>query len=212
MNKRFVFMVSVIIVMHFASFSQVELTPVGGHFFGGNKSFEEGNLKINDNKCYGLILGFPAESSSILELSYTGMNSTAEWRPRQYYSNDYPSRDFGLTINYFTLSGVRQIEFSEKVIGFGAFRAGASWFKSDQSDIEDAWRFAVSLGTGLKFFFNEKIGLRLQGNFHMPLHYSGSGLFFGVGNGGTYSGVFVGLDPSIVEGDISGGLIFVLGK
>ncbi|MCF8367163.1 MAG: hypothetical protein K9H16_15345 [Bacteroidales bacterium] len=191
---------------------KLEITPMVGYFFGGNIKLYEGKLKIRDNVSYGVIAGLPLPNGVTFEFSYIGMPSTAQWRPYFNYENQYPSRDFDLNVNYFNLGGVRNIPLSDKVKGFGAMRAGAAYFNSSAGDIDDVWRFEISLGGGLKVYLNDKIGLRFQGNMHLPLVFSGGGIFCGIGTGGSGCSVGVGSTSAIIQGDLSGGLIFRLGN
>jgi len=212
MKRAFKSFVFCVMAIPFAAFSQVEITPFCGYFLGGNIPYYEGDLKINNDVCYGMILGLPLGGDASFEMSYTTMNTTAEWRPFRKYANDFPLRDYGLSVNYLTISGVSQGDFGNNVAAFAAVRIGASWFDSNQNDINTYWYLAVSMGLGLKIYLNDFIGLRFQGNLHMPFYYTGSGIYFGYGPGGTYSGVFVGLIPFLYQGDFSGGLIFVIGN
>lgn len=212
MNNRFAFFVVSLWSLSGAVFSQVEFSPTAGYFLGGSVDYYQGDLKINNDVCYGMVLGIPLSGEAIFELSYTTMNTTAEWRPFKKYITDFPNRDYGLTVNYMTISGVRQGELGNNVVGFGAVRIGAAWYSSNQNDIDTDWYFAVSMGLGLKIYLNDNLGLRFQGNLHMPFYYTGSGLYFGYDPGGSYSGIFVGLLPFMFQADFSGGLIFVIGN
>lgn len=189
-----------------------ELTPMAGYFIGGSVKFYEGRLKIKDNLSYGFVAGLPVSSGTTIEFSYISMSSTAEWRPYFSYEGKYPSRNFGMNVSYFNLGGIRTIPLAERVKGFGGLRFGAAYFNSTASDIDDLWRFQVSLGGGLKVFLTDRLGIRFQGNFHIPLVLSGAGLFCGIGGGGSGCDVSVGSTSSILQGDLSAGLIFRLGR
>ncbi len=191
---------------------KIEITPMVGYFFGGKAKFYEGKLKIKDNVSYGVAVGVPLPSGVVLELNYIGMPSTAQWRPYFGYDIDYPSRDFGINVNYFNLGSAKTVPLAENIVGFGALRLGAAYFNSTAGDINDTWRFEASLGAGLKVYVTEKIGLRFSGNFHIPMVFSGAGLFCGIGSGGSNCGVSVGSTSSILQGDLSAGLIFRLGR
>lgn len=189
-----------------------ELTPMVGYFFGGSVKFYEGKLNIKDNVSFGFVAGLPISNGTTVEFSYTGMSSTAEWRPYFSYEGKYPARDFGMNVNYFNLGGLRTVPLAENVKGFGGLRLGAAYFNSTADDIDDAWRFEVSLGGGVKVYLTDRVGLRFQGNFHIPLVLSGGGLFCGIGSGGSGCNVSVGSTSSILQGDLSAGLVFRLGR
>lgn len=191
---------------------KIEITPMVGYFFGGSAKFYEGKLKIKDNVSYGVAIGLPLPNGVVLEFNYTGMPSTAQWRPYFSYEERYPARDFGINVNYFNLGGARTVPLSENVAGFGALRLGAAYFNSTAGDIDDTWRFEASLGAGVKVYVTDKFGLRFSGNFHIPMVFSGGGLFCGIGTGGSGCSVGVGSTSSILQGDLSAGLIFRLGQ
>jgi hypothetical protein len=195
-----------------ASSLQIEISPMAGYFFGGSVKFYEGKLKINDNASFGVAVGLPLSNGTLLEFSYTGISSTAEWRPSYAYDIKYPARNFGMNVNYFNLGGLRRLPLADNIEGFGAMRAGAVYFNSTANDVDDVWRFEVSLGGGIKVYLSDKIGLRFQGNMHLPLILSGGGLFCGIGTGGSNCSVGVSSTSSIIQGDLSAGLVFRLGK
>jgi hypothetical protein len=66
----------------------------------------------------------------------------------------------------------------------------------------------MTFGLGIKYFFSDKVGIRLQGAFMMPMYFSGVGFYFGSGGSGltTYSAV------PMLQGNFNGGLIFRFGK
>lgn len=191
---------------------KIEITPMVGYFFGGSIKFYEGKLKVKDNISYGVAVGVPLPSGITIEFNYITMPSTAQWRPYYSYEIRYPERNFGVNVNYFNLGSTRNVPLAENVVGFGALRLGAAYFNSTASDIDDVWRFEASLGAGLKVYVTEKVGLRFSGNFHIPMVFSGGGLFCGIGTGGSGCSVGVGSTSSILQGDLSAGLIFRLGQ
>ncbi len=189
-----------------------EITPTAGYFLGGSLKFYEGKLKIRDNVSYGLILGMPIRRGTRLELSYTGMSSTAEWRPNLNYADKYPSRNFKMNVNYFLVGGSQDAVLSPKVRGFGGVRLGMAWFNTTAGDIDDVFRFAASLGGGLKVYLTQRVGLRFQANMLIPLYFSGGGIFCGIGGGGSGTGVSLSSTSSIIQADFSGGLVIMLGE
>lgn len=189
---------------------RIEITPQAGYFLGGSVKFYEGKLKIQNQASFGVTVGMELSKGVMLEFNYTGMSSTADWRPNFNYENQYPSRSFGMNVNYFTLGGVREIPISEQLVGFGKMGIGAAYFNSTANDVSDLWRFAVSLGGGLKVYLSDRIGLRFQGDMNLPLYFAGGGLFCGIGSGGSGCGVSVGATSTIIQGNFTGGLIFRL--
>ncbi len=208
-NVKLVLLVSVLFISTIG-FSQLEISPTAGYFFGGKINFYEGSLKLNDNTDFGINLSFEVDEGSFIELSYVGSKSSAYWRPYSYMPG-YPSQDFDINSNYFLIGGVHQVPMgSQNVFGFGTLKAGLGYFNSLKNSISDVWRFSVGMGLGVKVFFTDRIGIRLSGNMYMPLYFNGVGAYVGVGSGGTSSGLSINSTAVIIQGDFSGGLIFVL--
>jgi len=208
-NVKFALIASMLFISTIG-FSQLEISPTAGYFFGGKVNFYEGSLKLNDNADFGINLAFEVDEGSFIELSYVGSKSSAYWRPYNYMPN-YPSQDFDINSNYFLIGGVHQVPMgSQNVFGFGTFKLGAGYFNSLDNSISDTWRFSIGMGLGIKYFFTEKVGIRLSGNMYMPLYFNGVGAYVGIGTGGTSSGLSLNSTAVIIQGDFSGGLIFVL--
>jgi len=208
-NAKFTIIASLLFISTLG-YSQLEISPTAGYFFGGKVNFYEGSLKINDNADFGINLAFEIDEGSFFEFSYVGSKSSAYWRPYGYTPN-YPNQDFYINSNYFLLGGVHQVPMgSQNVFGFGTFKLGAGYFNSLENSIADVWRFSVGMGLGVKIFITERVGIRLSGNMYMPLYFNGVGAYVGIGGGGVSSGLSLNSTAVIIQGDFSGGLIFVL--
>lgn len=182
-----------------------EITPFGGYMFGGKFRFYEGELKIQDAANYGGIIDIEVAPDTKFEILWSQMQTSARFRP--YYGYDYISSDpFNLTVNYFQIGGVREVD-NGNVRPFGALTFGAAYFKPTTRSLPDHWQFAVTIGGGAKIWFSDHIGIRLQGRLMMPMYFAGVGGYFGTGG----SGLTVGASSSVIQGDFTGGLIFSFG-
>lgn len=192
------------------AFAQLEISPTVGYFFGGKTNFYEGSLKIKDNINYGVHLGYDAGGYSGGEFSYAVSISEAQWRPNLSYIDRLPAKDFDIQTHIFLLGGFKGIELSgPQLIGFGTFKAGAIYYNA--SNVDDVWRFLVSLGGGLKYFINDRVGLKFQANMYLPMYFNGGGFYCGIGSGGSNCGASVNSTVVIFQGDLTAGLIFKLG-
>lgn len=189
-------------------FSQVELTPFVGYMMNGKTTFIEGQLKLSDNISYGVILGIPVRHGVIAELSYTRSESRASWNPYFGYGYYYPETEFGVNINFFQVGAIKELEINDNVDGFGGLTLGAGYYNTTEQHIQDLWRFVFGLKAGIKYFFSESIGIRLQGRMLFPLYGGGAGVYCGVGSGGSSCGLSVGGTALILQGDLSAGIIF----
>ncbi len=188
---------------------RVELTPFGGYLLGGSLKFYEGKLKIEDGACYGGNLAFEVHKGTFVELSYTRMDSKANWHPYNDYNFSYPEKTVDLATNYLQIGSVNEFRLdNEKVRPYGTFTLGTSWFHPKETDASDKWTFAIGAGLGLKYFFSDRVGIRIQARLLLPLVYNGTAFYIG---GGT-SGLYVSSTEAIIQGDFTGGLIIALGK
>ena len=186
-----------------------ELTPFGGYMFGGKMRFYEGDLKINDNANYGLVLDVEVAPDTKLELFWSQMSTTAQFKG--YYGYDFLTTDpFDVNVGYIQIGSVRELNY-DNIRPFGAFTLGTTYFipsgNTGTVNYQDTWKFSVSLGGGAKIWLSDRVGIRLQGRLMLPMFWGGVG--FTVGTGG--SGFTVGASTSMVQGDFTGGLIIALG-
>ena len=191
---------------------KVELTPFGGYLLGGSIKFYQGKFKIENNACYGGMLAVQVHKGSFIELSYTGMGTRGDWRPYNNYNIDYPAKTVDIAINYLQIGSINEIPLDNEAIRpYGTLSLGAAWLHPKEGASEDAWIFAVALGGGLKYFFSERIGIRIQARMLMPLIFNGAGFYMGVGTGGASGGLYISSTTPIIQGDFTGGLIIALG-
>lgn len=198
------------LILPFLSTAQrIEVTPTIGYQFGGKINFFEGSFKIEDNMNYGVTLGIDARQAMI-EIYWTKMDTRGKWNP---YNITLNPRTFDMNVQYFQVGGMREQSIGEgTVIGFGGITLGAVYFNSVETDIEDVWRFAMTVGGGAKIILSDRIGIRLQGRLLMPIYGGGGGFYCGIGTGGSGCGASVGATAWLLQGDLTAGLIINLGK
>jgi hypothetical protein len=184
-----------------------ELGGFYGYQFGGGFTVYQGDVNIIDTGNYGFYIAMPLPvgRAKQLELSYTRQDTRLELKR---YPGGIKESLTDLTVEYYQIGGINQfITPGSKLVPYGMFTLGATRFHPKNSEYtDDKWMFAVTLGGGVKIFVREKIGLRLQGRLLLPINWGGAGLWFG--SGGPQVGVSGG--SSVLQGDLSGGLFFVL--
>ena len=184
--------------------SQVEIVPFTGYMFGGSENIYEGKLKISDGQNYGISILKPIQNGMDIEMNYTRMESKLSFSP--YVGFGYQNRETYLGTNYFQLGVLKKLKpDTDKVIPFGSFSLGATWF--DSSDFGDVWRFSATLGAGLKIMLTDRIGLMARGRLMMPMQFAGVGFTVGTGGSGFSAGTYI----TPLQGDFTAGLIFRLG-
>ncbi len=60
---------------------------------------------------------------------------------------------------------------------FIALSFGATRFHLKDLDISDSWRFSVAPVFGTKIYFNDVVGLRLQGRLLLPMEFTDAKIF-----------------------------------
>ena len=183
---------------------RIEITPTGGYMFGGKIRAYEGDFKITDKGSYGGAIGYSVDDWSQMEFFY--MRQSSEGRLRTFGVFDSETL-FDLVTEYYQVGVVRNFQEGE-VQPFGSISFGATRFHPVDSEFDDEWFFSSTLGLGVKTFFNESVGLRLQARLMVPMYFGGGGLWCGTGG----CGVGVSTYAPIVQGDLTAGLIIAIDR
>jgi hypothetical protein len=206
--KRFILM-AVVLLPGIISGQVVEITPFGGYQFGGRMNYVEGTLKFEDNANYGIILNVPIERVLSVEVYWSHMDSKVNWDP---YKISLNPREFDVSVDYFQVGAMKQADLGTGIVkGFGVLTLGAVYFNIKDPEVSDVWRFAGTLGGGIKIYPTNRIGFRLQGRLLMPMYWGSAGFYCGIGSGGGNCGVGVNATSFLVQGDLTAGVIISIG-
>jgi len=192
--------------------AQIDLQPFVGWQFGGKAKFFEGEINIKSDMNYGIAMDVGIHDGVMLELYYSQMNTTADWRPYRGYENIWPATTLAMDVHYLQVGGIRYLERGN-IEPFGGVTLGATWFEAwentDKSGGNDTvTRFAITLGGGVKIMPSDRIGIRLEARLLMPMYFAGVGLWAGTGGGG----VSINGAIPILQGDLTAGLVIRLGE
>ncbi len=177
----------------------LELSVWGGYMFGGKFDAYNYLYDIKDAADFGGALSLEVAPNYWVEFTYNIMPTTAKYG---YRVESKQQED--INVNYFQLGTQKVLNVHETVKPFGMLSLGATYFNRGNSD--DLWAFSGIAGAGVKIYITERVGLRLQGRFMVPMYFNGFG--FGVGTGGVGGGATFG--AYALQGDFSGGFIFRL--
>lgn len=206
--KRFILTLGFLAMVCLTGYSQsAEITPFAGYQFGGTMNFYEGQLKGEGGLNYGVVIDIPLRDIMFAELYWSQMQESYRW---DSYTYGIDVLNYDINTNYFQVGAGKQdfLGSSDKVMGFGSMTMGAVWFDPKDETVQDTWRFSMTLGGGLKVFFSERVGIRLQGRMLLPMYWGGSSFYYGMGGGG----VTVSSYSCLIQGDFTGGLIIKVGK
>jgi hypothetical protein len=202
--KKIIFLFTIICTLN--SFSQnIELTPIFGYTFSGSSNYYNNfELDIKDDISYGAMIS--AEMAPQMHIEFMYQTTEAGMRVR----------DFGDVTNYnvryehFQLGVLHEFD-SGDLIPFLKASLGTTHYKVKTNSTYndgDSWEFSGSIGGGVKKFFSDNIGIRLQTNLILPMRWSGGGVYCGPYgcSGGTSFHV------PLVHWEVSAGLILKLDK
>ncbi len=200
--KRNISLIGVLFLISSISFAQVELTGMGGFNFGGSLNTTQGQLKLRNDADWMAGLSYRLNDVVSVEISYTGMQTTMDHELR-----NAPDESLGRTdVSYFFIGTVKELNYGEAFRPFGTLSLGGAWYNSVDNLHDDFSAFAFSAGLGFKYFFSDRIGIRIQSRLLAPLWGAGIGISCGGGGCGTS----VGSSSLFVSGDVTGGLIIAL--
>jgi hypothetical protein len=187
-------------------FSQfVEVTPLTGYTFSGDIDAYYGKYDIKNALLYGARLDVEIADYSYVELS---------WRRNDPQLGYYESGN-GNTVNYNSsvshyMAGFLR-EFGQgKIKPYGLISAGLSYYRVRETWDYSKWFFSTEFGLGAKMFFNETFGLRLQAAVTAPWDFSGGGMYWGIGTGGSGASANMTFNIPVAHWDLSAGLIIRL--
>ncbi len=192
----------------------LQILPMGGYQFpaGVDVSYNDGSsgfyqparLRIKGNGNYGLGLHFllPFEDISI-SASFTNMNSELTIDP----ASEPETKLFDASQEYWMFGIMKEVDM-DQLRPFGGLVLGWTTIRPKESNYGNATKFSVGLEGGVKYFFNDVVGIMVHARLLLPVQWVGAGLT--IGTGGTGAGLTTG--SSIIQGDIGGGLVIAFGK
>jgi hypothetical protein len=214
--KKVLFAIALMSVTFLSNAQEKRLNLYGGYVFDDNfesfyDSYNYVNGKIKGGLQYGAGLEFMVKHDYGVELLYIGQSTTA---PTHYYSSGYyfeKYSEFDLGLNFAMLAGTRYTESPNgKLEGYGSFMLGALFANVKNPDnglSETGTKFAWGLRLGGNIWFNDHVGLKIQGQLLSAVQSVGGSLYFGTGGAGagvsTYS--------SMLQFTAGGGLVFKFG-
>jgi opacity protein-like surface antigen len=209
MKKKIIFsMVLGMALISQTAMAQLELNVYGGYVPPSNTmySYNGYRLRIDGAGNFGVGLGYETPYGVVAELSYMRFSSILSQNGGiQDIITDQP-----INVEYYQLGFQKAFQEGDTFVPYGLFSLGASRFNpTEQRD--DAWRFAVNLGVGIKYFFTEKVGIKLQARMLMPLYFGGIGFGCGIGTGGANCGGGATFGSEILQGDFTGGVVLRIG-
>ena len=141
-----------------------ELTPQvsyrwGGTISGNNNALFDTDLKIDDSVAYGATFDIPLSRSLQLELLANRQSSDLRFDQGLFGG----SADFaGIDVTYYHI-GILFQGGDNRINPYVVGSAGVTHLDPDVPGASSDDRFSMSLGGGVKVFFNDNFGMRFEG-------------------------------------------------
>jgi opacity protein-like surface antigen len=152
---------------------RLELTPYAGYGVGGDfKAVANGaEIELDGASNLGLIVNFQADANTQWEFLYLGQGT-------RLGPDSTPDSTTGLDVDVHYLHGGGTYIFSDHgVQPYIAATIGLSRFDPFPSEFSSENHFSFSIGAGLRFFPDQRVGIRLEGRLFSTLVDSQSEVF-----------------------------------
>lgn len=151
--------------------AEVEVTPFLGYQFGGGFETREGDLNIDPNANLGLVVSLRTRHDGLVEVLYSRQATSMELQ------GILDTGDlFDLTVEYLQVGGLWEIKTDQKRPFLG-LTVGGTRLGPGSSGVDDEWAFSAGISGGLKYFFTERLALRVEGRGLLSF-FNSSGVIF----------------------------------
>lgn len=198
--KHLILLVAFLLTTTILFGQSVEVTPMAGYTFSGNVDGYYGTYDLKNTALYGAKLDVEIEHRSYVELSYRRIDPKLTYSTNGIGIND---KETSTATAHYMVGYL--YEFTEsKIIPYGVINVGTSryWEKGDSN--ERKWFFSTEFGAGAKMFISDMIGIRMQASVTTPWDFTGGGLYWGIGGGGSAGMTF---HVPLAHWDFSAGII-----
>jgi len=156
----------------------IEITPMIGYALQKDLRFIEGRMEVKDLLNVGANFSFPTSNyKSRFEILIANSFTRARWEESEDYADLITERDYTMMVTYFQVCWTLEGEIQRDFYIFGGPSAGLVNYNISKSDVENMPRFSVGAQTGLKFYFDRILALRIQAHMVLPV-FMGSGKHF----------------------------------
>ena len=176
-----------------------EITPQYGYQVGSKWNYYGGYVKLKSSDQYGLTANLSLTDDIQGEFYWAQQNSSVAVKDVVFYPVEEEVTD--VTVDHFQFGVIHMFGYSE-ARPFVGLSAGWSTFSPDEPEYNTTTSFSFGFSGGLKYYFTDHIGIRLQGQLLVPVQWGG--VYLGTGGGGVYTG------GSILQLNFSGGLIIAI--
>lgn len=192
----------------------IQIIPMGGYQFpagvdvsyndGSSSFYRSARLRIKGNGNYGLGLHVTLPFHEIsISATFSNMESELTIQP----AGEPTEKLFDASQEYWMFGILKEVDM-DQLRPFGGVILGWTTVRPKESAYQNASKFSVGLEGGVKYFFNDVVGIMVHARLLLPVQWVGAG--FSIGTGGAGAGLTTG--SSIIQGDIGGGLVIAFGR
>lgn len=178
---------------------KIEITPQYGYQVGSKYNYYLGYYKLKASDQFGVTVDFTLRNDFQAEFSWIQQQTSVGVQNVEYPVEQEVS---DITVNHFQFGVIRTFGYSE-LVPFAGLSLGWSTFDPDRSNYGSNSTFTVGIHGGIKYFFSDHVGVRLQSQLLFPIEWGG--IYLSNGGGGISAG------GTLVQLNFSGGLILAFG-
>ncbi|HEX2465141.1 MAG TPA: hypothetical protein VHR17_11005 [Thermoanaerobaculia bacterium] len=138
--------------------------PNIGGIAGGSVSTRQGDLTLDPGAAFGLTVAWRIRSDGLVEIAYARQDTEIELESQPL---------FDATLDYLQAGGLWEIRDYGNTRPFIGLGLGASRLEPNFGGVDEEWLFSAGMYGGVKHWFSDRVGLRLEGRG--LLHAAGSG-------------------------------------
>jgi len=186
-----------------STFAQIEITPQAGYQIGSKYSYNGGYIKLTDSEQFGITMDFDVNDyGAQVEVMYAYQNS--ELRVQDFIFYPYETFITDVATHHVQFGFIQNFSYDEALRPYAGLSAGFTIFDPTDSFYASRTKFSFGITGGVKYFFTDRIGMRIQAQLLMPIEWGG--VYYTNGGGVVTTG------GTLVQLNFTGGLIFRLGE
>lgn len=156
----------------FAGAVEIEISPLLGYRFGGefHEETTDQDVDLDAAGAFGLAVDIEYAPDKMVEVFYSRQSTSVE------------DTSFDIDVEYFQIGGVAEFT-QDNYTPYTVGTIGATRFSPD-GDFDSETRFSLTMGGGVKWFFNEHWAARVEGRAYFTIFDSDAQVFC-VSSGGA---------------------------
>jgi len=156
----------------------LEITPTLGYTLRSDLKFIEGNMTVQDIVNIGANFSFPTSNyNSRFELYVSNSFTHATWHESADHADLISEKEYSMMVTYFQACWTIEGEINRNFYLFIGPNIGLVNYNISKSDVENMPRFSVGAQTGMKYYFDRVLGIKVQATMALPV-FMGNGKHF----------------------------------